>query len=521
MRGVTEMDSTFERIAELLPQAATEMEAAAERLQRREVAEALPPEQRALQQLLRAEALYRDVQVQMGQQQGAGGGGGNPAEDLADLFELEMDKIRNQYETVQRSQQEQSQREVDEAMERLRELAQRQQQEAERQRQAASQSGQEAQQGGGGAQRRLADETEEAARRLERLARENSSPRLQDAARQLREAANEMRQSAAQNGGRGAAQANAARQKLEEARRRLERDRAASVTRAAEDAERQARELREQQTRIERDVAGLGTNPTADEVQRLNERKTALEQGVGELENRLDRASAAAGANRDAARQLGETAAGLRDSRVRDKIRASRNALQNRSREYSRALEEQISRDLERAQAQLEGARSAAGTAQQAQDGSQQALERARALARAAEAMSERARGAASESAGAGAAAGSNELRQLQSEARQRAGEIDRLRRELRGQGIDAEELASAAEGMRRAQDGRFSSDPEELERLLRSVARGLEDVEYDLRQRIEGREREKLFIASPGQVPPKYRRAVEEYYRSLARDRR
>lgn len=520
MRGVTEMDSTFARIAELLPRAAAEMEAAAEHLKRREAAQALAPEQRALQQLLRAEALYRDVQVQLGQQQSSGGGG-SPAEDLADLFELEMDKIRNQYETVQRSQQEQSQREVDEAMERLRELAQRQQQEAERQRQAASQPGQAAQQGSGGSQRRLADETEEAARRLERLARENSSPQLQDAARQLREAANEMRRSAAQSGGRGLAEANAARQKIEEARRRLERNRSESVTRAAEDAEKQARELREQQRSIERDVAGLGANPSVDDVQRLNERKSALERGVGDLENRLDRAaSAAAGTNRDAARELGETAAGLRDSRVRDKIRASRDALQNRSREYGRALEEQISRDLERTRARLEGIGSAAGSAQQARDRSQQTLERARALARAAEAMSERARGAASASTGAGAAAGSNELRQLQSEARERAAEIDRLRRELRGQGVDADELASAAEGMRRAQDGRYSSDPEELERLLRSVARGLENVEYDLRQRIEGREREKLFIASPGQVPPKYRRAVEEYYRSLARDR-
>ncbi|MGH7505363.1 MAG: DUF4175 family protein, partial [Longimicrobiales bacterium] len=173
-RGVTE-DSAFQKIAELLPQAVEEMTNAAERLRKAAAGEALPPEQRALQFLQRAEAVFREVQVQFGQQQGGGGGGGSPnAEDLADLFELELDKLRNQYETVQRGESEQAQNQVDETMERLRELARRQQQEAERMRRQA-----QASQGGGGggqSQRELAEETEELARQLERLSREQSDP---------------------------------------------------------------------------------------------------------------------------------------------------------------------------------------------------------------------------------------------------------------------------------------------------------------------------------------------------------
>ena len=82
-------------------------------------------------------------------QQGGGGGGGGQsqmAEDLADLFELEMDKMANQYETAQRAQQQQSDQKVDELAEKLKELARRQEQEAERLRQRAA--GQQAGSGG-------------------------------------------------------------------------------------------------------------------------------------------------------------------------------------------------------------------------------------------------------------------------------------------------------------------------------------------------------------------------------------
>ena len=54
------------------------------------------------------------------------------AEDLADLFELELDKLKNQYETVQRGAEQQADNQVDETLERLRELARRQEQEIER-----------------------------------------------------------------------------------------------------------------------------------------------------------------------------------------------------------------------------------------------------------------------------------------------------------------------------------------------------------------------------------------------------
>ena len=116
-RGVMERDSGFRKIGGELPQASKEMEAAEAELEKARAKEALPPEQRALKFLQRAEAVFRDVQVSQGQQGGGGGGGTFPnAEDLADLFELELDKLQNQYEMVQRGQREQADNQMDETL---------------------------------------------------------------------------------------------------------------------------------------------------------------------------------------------------------------------------------------------------------------------------------------------------------------------------------------------------------------------------------------------------------------------
>ena len=145
---LVQQDPSFKKIADLLPQAVTEMKNAEARLQKADPQGALEPEQKALQILQHAEEEY-ETQVQMGRQQGGGGGGGGQsamANDLADLFELELDKMANQYETAQRAQQQQADQQVDALLEKLKELARRQEQEAERQRRRA----QAGQQGGGG-----------------------------------------------------------------------------------------------------------------------------------------------------------------------------------------------------------------------------------------------------------------------------------------------------------------------------------------------------------------------------------
>src|SRR5207249_1326780 len=89
---------------------------------------------------------------------------GQSQDKLADLFELELDQSKNQFETLQRGEMSQNSQEVDEAIRKLKELAERQQKMMERRAQQAQQGG-----GGGGDQmtaQELQKETEKLARQL-------------------------------------------------------------------------------------------------------------------------------------------------------------------------------------------------------------------------------------------------------------------------------------------------------------------------------------------------------------------
>src|SRR6185369_14409489 len=105
-RRLGDVDEGQKQVAEMaehLRQAAKEMEGAPPPLRKEAGKDALPPEQRALQRLLAADAIFREVQVAFGQQNGGGSGSQREQQELAGLFELELDKMKNQYETVQRA----------------------------------------------------------------------------------------------------------------------------------------------------------------------------------------------------------------------------------------------------------------------------------------------------------------------------------------------------------------------------------------------------------------------------------
>ncbi len=390
-RGIFETDPRMRDIGEALPLAAEAMKEAEDRLEEQAPKEALGPEQRALQLVLKAEETFERT-VGEGQQ-GGGGGGGAQAEELADLFELELDKLKNQYETVQRGQQQQQDNQLDETLERLKELARRQQQEAERQRRRAA-AGQQGGGGGGDSQRALADETEEAARQLERLARETQSQDLMDASRRLQEAADAMRRSAGSQGNASTAEATSALDRLEDAQRRLEEQRDARLRRDVADARQRAEELAREQERMREDVADLqrGGFGGVQQLERLMERKDAMFEEVADLERQLDRAAAEAlrEDQREAAGKIQEAAGGIRDDKLKEKIRFSKGVAQERDATYADAFEEQIARDIERLGQRLEDAEGAIGSGPR--DRMAEALDRTRELVRGMESMEERLR---------------------------------------------------------------------------------------------------------------------------------
>ncbi|MEE2635668.1 MAG: DUF4175 family protein [Acidobacteriota bacterium] len=386
-------DPAFRSILAVLPRAAEEMQSAENLLGEQDVDAALAAEQRALQQLQRAEEAYDEVRVQQSGGGGGGGGGQNAAEDLADLFELELDKLQNQYETVQRGEQQNSDNQIDALMERLRELARRQEQEAERQRRRAR-GGQTARAGGGASQRALAEEAEEAARRLERLAREQQSPQMMQAARRLQEAADAMRQAAANADNQGFSEAASALDRLREVERQLQGEQSSRLARDIEDAQRRASELATEEADIAQQVEGLANlsdEERPERIQRLIERKEQMGADVADLERDLDSTSAEFRRDeRAASQELQEAANGIRESKLKEKIRYSRGLVRARSPEYAQQFEAEIGGDIADLEQELAEAAEAVGNLEGT--GIEQALGQTRDLVRGLESLEQRIR---------------------------------------------------------------------------------------------------------------------------------
>lgn len=576
---LVEQDPAFKKVADLLPQAVAGMKAAESKLQAVRPEGALAPEQKALQLLQQAEEEY-EMQVQVQRQQGGGGGGGGSAmsQDLADLFEMELDKMANQYETRQQAAQQQSDQKVDELLEKLKELARRQEQEAERQRRRAALGAQASAGGSGQQQRELADQAEEAARRLEQLSREENRPELAQSARQLRDAAEAMRRAAANGAQASGAQAASALDRLREAQRRLEQTQSGRAERDVANARQQADELAREQQQIAEAAKALdgAADKRQEKTRQLLDRKSTLEQRVGELEKTLDRTSGDLRAGEKAAAgKLAEAAESIRNNKVRDKIRYSGSMMRGGvSPADQQPIESSIQSNLESLRNTIGQAASALGKPGEA-DAMNRALDKARQLARGVDTLDQRLRerqrqqgqagqpgqgsqpgeagrsgqqgqpaqqgrqGEAGQSGqvATGASAGRfspdgggtgrpgslgaqfdpGDVRQFRGEARQFASDAADLRRMVQGQGIDPRLLDEVLRNLKALDDDRVYQDAATLARLQSAVAEGLKRFEFGLRRQAELKGRE-VFLSGSDDVPEQYRRLVDEYYKSLSK---
>jgi hypothetical protein len=373
-RGLTGADPRIQKFIENLEDAAEAMEPAAERLADIELDEAVPSEQDALQLLLRAEAQFNDIQVSFGQQ-GGGGGGSMAGRDLSELFELEMDLEKNQYETespVAFGEEASEQEQVDEAIRKLQELARRQEQLADQANRRNGLSEQERWQ-----QESLRRETEELKRQLEemqqRLAQQQQQQgqqgqqgeegqgqqgqpgqpgqpsqanaggqqgnATQQAIDQLNQALQAMNQASGQ-GQQGQMTPEQAQRAIEQARRQLQEalqqltaERQAAVGAAFEDLAERSGEVYEEQRQVANDLqealrdaaagnagARRGSLPD-DQAQEIAERKYDLEQQLQQLEEDIQRVAQQFNEQTpEASRELRDALADLQSVQTRERL---------------------------------------------------------------------------------------------------------------------------------------------------------------------------------------------------------
>lgn len=392
------------------------MTPAATQLEQEKWKEAIPNEQKALQWLLRAEATFREIQVAFGAR-GGGGGAGGAARDLAQLFDLELDTQKNQYETPQRAStsEEQKAKEIDDALKKLDELAKREEDLAQQQRNGTQtaeqkwqqemlrreaeqlqeqmeqqlgengQQGQQSNQSGERSRRGGASQSGSPSQQSAGQAAESREQAAEQALERLRQANDDMRRATSQNA--SAADSRRAADRLRQAGDLLgglqQQDATGRLNSMAKSAEQlaarqkqeadQVRDLMAQQNAA-RTSGKPQRYPSAQEVEKMVNDRQRVSDDFGRLVQQM----------RDAARELSSTQPAA-SSKLRSALdsadendlgtRLQRSSDWLRSGTFSDPAETAITSDLQKLSQQINDAAHALGSAQHGDQ--QQALNRA------------------------------------------------------------------------------------------------------------------------------------------------
>ncbi|MCZ7597863.1 MAG: hypothetical protein M5U09_09210 [Gammaproteobacteria bacterium] len=355
-RQIPGIQATLDPMLDELPKASKAMREVEAELAEAELDPALESAREALVHLQRADAGFREMQVAMSNR-----GSGGSSNDLTNLFRLEMDRFRSNYEHVERGQWDSGRRELDEALRKLAELARRQQLELERRERQAAMGG-----GRGGASRDLVERAEELLRQLERLTRERPDPALERAAEAARDAARAMGE-----GGDADSQRQALRD-LREAERALRERESGGIARGIDDALNRSRELVDRRGEVERGIEQLrgGNGEALDQV--LDD-KAQVSRGAGELDAALERLAGNGDADDDTREALRRSRRALRARALEELAEQSGQRLAEGDAESTAPIESAIRRALE-------GARDAIGEAREIAGGSGAGDESAEAL---------------------------------------------------------------------------------------------------------------------------------------------
>ncbi len=404
-RQLAATNEEFQKFSLEMGSASKAMQDAAAKLRNLQWRDALSPEQRALQHLLRAESIFRQIQVAFGQQGGGRGGSGGQMRDLESLFELELDLEKNQYETVQTASASASrEKQIDEALKKLEELARRQQQQAEQQRRG-EQSFQQRWQ-----QEMLRREAEELRRQLAELQRNQrgqsgqesqsqqgsqssqssssslsgsqgqpragspQSERLSRAQQQIERALDDMRRAQGAQGGEAQENARRAAERMSQALDELGQMRRQQTGDRMESLSRRASELAERQRRYEEQVRktfppqqagaqqpGQAAVP-ASESERLGREKESMQRDYQRLEQDLrDAARALDSGQRGAAQRLREALGEAQQNELGLRMRLGAEWMRRGLGPYLAPRERVVTESLERLRDQVEQARQLAG----------------------------------------------------------------------------------------------------------------------------------------------------------------
>jgi hypothetical protein len=308
-RELTDQDADIKTFVGHMQDAAKAMQPAAQRLAAVDLEKAIQPEQLALQYLLRAEAVFNDLQMSM--QRGGGGGGGRSqsGNDLAQLYDLEMDLQKNQYESGNSASPDASSQQLDDVSRKLAELARRQEQLANEARRSQQMSDEQRWQ-----QEALRREAEQLQQQLNDLQQRQASNQRGQQGQQGQQGQSGQSGQAGQSGDA----AGQAGQQLERAITAM--NRASEAMRNGADPEQQRSELQRAANEAGRQLSGASQ-------QLSQQRAESIRSQLASLGEQAERAYAAQAASEQ---QLQESASQAAGARTRTDASAGLNPEQRR-----------------------------------------------------------------------------------------------------------------------------------------------------------------------------------------------
>jgi len=575
-RQLTASDEEIAEFVEHLYKAAEAMTPAAERLAEIDLEEALLPEQEALQHLLAAEAVFTDINVST--QANNGGGGGQAGRDLSEMFELEMDLEKNQYETGSNATPNPPEQQMEEAANELEELARRQEQLARNQNRSQTPTPEQRWQ-----QEMLRREVEELQRQLEEQSRQQQQ--AQSSQSQSGGESSEPQSSGSQSSESQSSEQEQSEREMDELQRRLssalramnEADEAMrdsadpeSLQRAMDEAQRQLEGARDSAGEAQQRAMQAAVNDLANRAEELHDTQADLEErlqdAVREILNEddegdpfnsglsYDEEAEMAAEKRELLadiQRLQRDAQGAAQTieedqpRVADEIRDGVSKLQDMEIEariavaaayieqgeavYVAASESAVTEALRRLRDDLRRAERMISSAADGEPGPgermQEALADARTLRRALQQA-----GAENGGGVAGIRAGGPDDRvestgervddlevapDLQQQAQGVSQDVTALLRALSGAGVQARDIDQLRRLAADIQASDFSGNPDVLAREARQALALVEQLELQLAKAVNG-DGQGIRSAVDEEIPEQHREIVADYYRKL-----
>jgi len=563
------------KIMEYLSSASVAMQRAEKKLDDGDLAAAQGPEKEAYHFLLRAEAENR--RRQLARASASSGAQIATAQELAQLFQEELDKIDNRYETLQQQQSQKAEAELDKALQKVKELARRQEQLNRANRDLARRklSPEERRRQIDQLRRRqeqLNRDAQRLARQMDQLRRSSESlsgsttEDLRQAASEMSNASNSLRQL---DPDRAAAKGSKALDRLRRLEQQLQQGQKRSLAQRLDRLQDRLNQLQNQEDRLLRELQALArddsTQRRREASQALAAAKRAMRRDTQEIEKELREAALTARqAKSELSRELRRLARRIEEDRLSERMAESEALLEQQRLASATELEKITQRDLSRLARDLQGARDLLAASDQ--ERLQQALDRTRSLRDQLESLTRSAqkkpqpqalaerqrdrrrsaesrqgetgnRSQSGQQGGQQTSSGSDIPSQgsLSNERLSRK-DLEKLRESLwRGLGDlrtigesvrvdtslhdDFRKLLSEWSGMVRNFRG---GSPERLRDVEKRILVPLREFEAEIEQRLQLMEsKEKLFFTREEKVPAEYREYVEKYYEALSKGKR